>query len=274
MQSQGKGVRSVSRKIRLIAGQPWLELNNTVDKLPLVAKDGIHFGFGFNVPKSKTRVDIPWGVMEMEKDQWLQGNRNWIALQRWLDVSNEQNGVTWCSLDAPLFEYGKMSANIALSWGGKGPWITKLEPSSTIYSWVMNNHWHTNFPLTQDGPVSFRYRILPHGAYNAAVANRFGMEQSQPLTHVTANTDPHIKPIINIDNEKVVVSIIKSTGDDKTVIVRLRSLSDKEEVVNMDFTGRIAQKIYLCNTEENPDKEIVDRVSIMPFGLTTLRITF
>ena len=88
----------------------------------------------------------PLGVMEMEKDQWPQANRNWIALQRWLDVSNDTHGVTWCALDAPLFEYGDRTANISLGWGGQGPWLTKLEPSSTVYSWAMNNHWHTNFP--------------------------------------------------------------------------------------------------------------------------------
>ena len=143
-----------------VAGQPWVEISNVVDKLPLVAKDGIHFGFGFDIPQGRTRVDIPWGVMEMEKDQWPQGNRNWIALQRWLDISNEQDGVTWCSLDAPLFEYGDMTANIDSEWGNNGPWIKKLTPSSTVYSWAMNNHWITNFPLTQDGPVPFRYRCL------------------------------------------------------------------------------------------------------------------
>lgn len=107
----------------MVAGLPWLEITNVVDKLPLTEKDGIHFGFGFNIPQSTTRVDIPWGVMEVEKDQWKQGNRNWLTLQRWLDVSNSTHGITWCSLDAPLFEYGSRSANIALGWGGKGPWI-------------------------------------------------------------------------------------------------------------------------------------------------------
>ena len=146
VESTMKGCRSVTRTIRLVAGQPWVETTNVVDKLPLLDKDGIHFGFGFNVPQGVTKVDIPWGVMEMEKDQWPQANRNWIALQRWLDVSNDTHGVTWCALDAPLFEYGDRTANISLGWGGQGPWLTKLEPSSTVYSWAMNNHWHTNFP--------------------------------------------------------------------------------------------------------------------------------
>ncbi|MEI6176298.1 MAG: glycoside hydrolase family 38 C-terminal domain-containing protein, partial [Verrucomicrobiota bacterium] len=186
--SKATGCRAVSRSVRLIAGQPWVETSNIVDKLPLVAKDGIHFGFGFDIPNSTTRVDIPWGVMEMEKDQWPQANRNWLAMQHWLDVSNDKEGVTWCSLDTPLFEYGGMTANVATGGGSRGSWLTKLAPSSTIYSWAMNNHWHTNFPLTQDGPVTFRYRIRPHaGGYDAAAANRFGLEQAQPLAHVTTN---------------------------------------------------------------------------------------
>ena len=59
MVSKATGCRSVSRSVRLLAGQPWVEISNVVDKLPLVEKDGIHFGFAFNLPDSKTRVDIP-----------------------------------------------------------------------------------------------------------------------------------------------------------------------------------------------------------------------
>ncbi len=58
--SKATGCRSVTRSVRLVADQPWVEITNVVDKLPLVAKDGIHFGFGFDVPQGRTRVDIPW----------------------------------------------------------------------------------------------------------------------------------------------------------------------------------------------------------------------
>ena len=264
-------MRSVSRSVRLVWGQPWLELSNTVDKLPLLEKDGIHFGFGFNIAGGKTRVDIPWGVMEVEKDQWPQANRNWFTLQRWLDISNDQVGVTWCSLDAPLFEYGKMSANNAHGWGNGGHWIEKVEPSSTIYSWVMNNHWHTNFPLTQDGITGFRYRIRPHGVFSASAANRFGMEQSQPLVHVVANTDPKITPFVQLDNSKVVVSILKATGDRKAFIIRLRSLSQQEENVQLSFAKRPGA-IHLCDVEEKPSKPVTGPIKMLPWGMTTIRV--
>lgn len=269
--SKAKGVRSVRRSIRLVRGQSWLELSNTVDKLPLLEKDGVHFGFGFNITGGKTRVDIPWGVMEVEKDQWPQANRNWFTLQRWLDISNDQLGVTWCSLDAPLFEYGKMSANNAHGWGNRGHWIEKVEPSSAIYSWVMNNHWHTNFPLSQDGVTGFRYRIRPHGVFSASVANRFGMEQSQPLVHVAANIDPKITPFVQVDNNKVVVAILKATGDRKIFIIRLRSLSQQQEDVQLRFPKQ-PKNIYLCDVEEKPSKAVTAPIKMLPWGMATIRV--
>lgn len=272
--SKAKGCRSVSRSVRLVSGLPWVEISNTVDKLPWEEKDGIHFGFGFNIPQSTTKVDIPWGVMEVEKDQWKQGNRNWLTLQRWLDVSNQTHGVTWCSLDAPLFEYGNRWANIALGWGGQGPWQKKLAASSTIYSWVMNNHWHTNFPTTQEGPVTFRYRMYPHSKFDIVDSNRFGLEQAQPLVHVVAGKDPKLSPVLVIDNERVYATVLKSTARDNEMIVRLRSVSDKEETLTLTYPARQPSKVRICNLEEIPGEEIRGAFAIRPYGQMTLKIEF
>jgi hypothetical protein len=271
--STATGCRAISRSVRLIAGQPWVEIANSVDKLPLVAKDGVHFGFGFDLPKGRTRVDIPWGVMEVEKDQWPQGNRNWIALQRWLDISNDDEGVTWCSLDAMLFEYGAMTANIAMHPVNKAKWLRKLEPSTTIYSWVMNNHWYTNFPLTQDGPVQFRYRIWLHGAYDAAAANRFGLEQAQPLAHVAANNNPKLTPLVAVNNDRVCVTILKPSNDGKSTILRLRSLSDKPEDVTLSFPAGAPKSVRLCAIEEIPG-DPAENITMLPHGLATVRVEF
>lgn len=272
--SKAKGCRSVSRSVRLVSGLPWVEISNTVDKLPWEEKDGIHFGFGFNIPQSTTKVDIPWGVMEVERDQWKQGNRNWLTLQRWLDVSNQTHGVTWCSLDAPLFEYGNRWANIALGWGGQGPWQKKLAASSTIYSWVMNNHWHTNFPTTQEGPVTFRYRMYPHSKFDIVDSNRFGLEQAQPLVHVVAGKDPKLSPVLAIDNERVYATVLKSTARDNEMIVRLRSVSDKEETLTLTYPARQPSKVRICNLEEIPGEEIRGAFAIRPYGQMTLKIEF
>lgn len=270
--SKAKGCRSLSRSVRLVQGQPWVDISNVVDKLPLVEKDGIHFGFGFRVPDGKTRIDIPWGIVDVEKDQWKAGNRNWLAMQRWLDVSNDRAGITWCSLDAPLFEKGGMTANISLGWGGKGPWLSSLKPGTAIYSWVMNNHWHTNFPLTQDGPVRFRYRLLPHHGYDAVQANRFGMEQAQPLVHVAAANDPQVVPLLQLDNEKVYVTILKPDGTGEATLVRLRSLSDVPESVRLRYPAGTPRRVSLCEQEEKAGKPLPETLTLPPYGMLTLRV--
>jgi len=271
--SKATGCRAITRSVRLIKGQLWVEITNIVDKFPLAEKDGIHFGFGFDIPQGTTRVDIPWGVMEVEKDQWAAGNRNWLTMQRWLDISNEKNGITWCSLDAPLIESSAMTANQTGTWSGeRKPWLKKLEPSSTVYSWVMNNHWFTNFPLTQDGPVTFRYRILLHGAYDAAVANRFGLEQAQPLVPLAANTNAISKPLIALEGSPAVtVSILKSTTEGKTVIMRLRSVANTDEIVRLSWPAGNPKAINLCEKEEIPGAKISTEVTVPANGFVTLK---
>jgi hypothetical protein len=271
--SKAPGCRSVTRTIRLIQGLPWLEITNVVDKLPLTAKDGVHFGFNFSLPAAVTRVDIPWGVMQVEADQWKAANRNYLAMQRWVDISNDQQGITWCSLDAALFEHGGLTANQTGDWSGeRKPWLTRLEPSSSIWSWVMNNHWFTNFPLTQDGPVTFRYRILPHGAYNAATANRFGLEQAQPLVALAADKNPITKPLIAIEGAPAVtVSSMKSSGDGKSVIIRLRSVSDKPETVRLTWPAGMPQLVSLCEREECPSAKIDGEIVVPAMGMVVLK---
>ena len=271
--SKGRGCRSVLRKVRLVCGQPWLEISNTVDKLPLVAKDGIHFGFGFNIPQATTRMDIPWGIVEVEKDQWSMANRNWLTMQRWIDISNYSDGVTWCSLDAPLVESGTMTANQTGTWAGeRKPWLKKLRPDGTVYSWVMNNHWFTNFPLTQDGPVEFRYRILPHEGYDAALANRFGMEQSQPLIHLAADKNAISKPLLSVNGPpSVAVSIVKSTTVAGSVIIRFRSVSDSDESVKISWPAGDPSEVNMCEQDEISGKQVGNEVTVPSNGMLTLK---
>ena len=273
VKSKGPGCRYVSRSVRLVYGQPWLEIANVVDKLPLVAKDGIHFGFGFDLPQAVSRMDIPWGIVRLEEDQLKIANRNWLTMQRWIDISNDRDGITWCSLDAPLIESGAMTANQSGTWSGeRKPWLTKSEPGSTVYSWVMNNHWFTNFPLTQDGPVTFRYRILPHGAYDAATANRFGLEQAQPLVHIAAKNNAISKTIVAVEgSSSVSVTVIKSTAEAGAVIIRLRSVSLSDEEVRLTWPAGSPKRINVCEKEEVPGMVVNNAVKVPANGLITLR---
>ncbi|MEI6175458.1 MAG: glycoside hydrolase family 38 C-terminal domain-containing protein [Verrucomicrobiota bacterium] len=255
VESQAEGCKWLRREVRLLAGQPQIEIINTLDKTATTTKEGVHFGFAFDIPQPRTRMDIPWGVAEVDADFFPEANRNWICFQRWLDISNAERGVTWTSLDAPTFQSGAITANIIGAAINSPAWIRKLQPSGTIYSWALNNHWHTNFPLSQEGVLTFRYGILPHNTgYNAAAANRFGIEQARPLICTPTQGARSITPPVTIDNPSVVISSVKSESTD--LIVTLRSLSDRQETVSVTTAGGAQKSLTLP-----PNGVRVDRIA-------------
>jgi hypothetical protein len=272
VESKAEGCRKLTREIRLIAGQPQLEILDVVDKIATRKKEGVHFAFAFNVPNATTRMDIPWGVMNPLTDQLPGANKNWLAFQRWIDVSNDKAGVTWVGLEAGIVQFGDITANLL----GAVPlhaWSKKLGDMRTIVSWALNNHWHTNFPLAQDGDIPFRYAILLHGAYDPAVANRFGLEQNRPLVAVPAGRYPVEKPLVAMDNPRVFVSTLKPSEDGQATILGLRSLSDKLEQVKLSFPAGTPKSVHLCTVAEIPG-EPAQSLSLLPLGLVTLRLEF
>lgn len=272
--SDAEGCNSLNREVSVIAGKPYIELCNIVDKIAITQKEGIHFGFAFDVPDPITQVDVPWGVMELEKDQLPQGNRNWIALQRWLNISNEERGVTWCALNACSFESGDMTANILGGAFASPKWIRKIEPSATVYSWALNNHWHTNFSLSQEGIIKFRYAIMPHDTkFDAATSNHFGMEQIQPLLSSMVNEDYAFEPNFSIQGDpSVCTSIMKTINEGKSTIIRLRSVSANDQSVRLNWNTKAPKSVSVCHFYEEAGNQITGNQIVVPaMGFITLR---
>ncbi len=152
--------------MRVVDGLDRVELVNHVDRKSVREKDGVHFGFGFNVPAGTVRMETPWAVVRPNLDQLPGSCRNWFTVQRWVDVSNQDRGITWAPIDAPLMQIGGMTANLLGSVPFRD-WMTNALDSQTLYSWAQNNHWHTNYKIDQPGVTTFRYLLRPHrGGYS------------------------------------------------------------------------------------------------------------
>src|SRR5262249_51796695 len=60
IESEAPGCRSLRREVRVFDGLDRMELINTVDRLPIRTKEGLHFGFGFSVPRGTVKMDVGW----------------------------------------------------------------------------------------------------------------------------------------------------------------------------------------------------------------------
>jgi alpha-mannosidase len=265
-ESKAPGCNWLKREVRVVYNRSWIDLTNSFDKISTRVKEGIHFGFAFNVANGTTRIDIPWGVMIPNYDQLPAANRNWLTFQHWVDISNSKVGVTWTAIESPLLEYGRLSPNLR-GWAFRQKyWYKKFEKSQTIFSWALNNYWSTNFPLEQGGIIDLHYAILPHGSYDPVTANRFGMDENRPLIAVPVEKKPLTKSWVRIGNPKVFISILKQSDDGKGMILRLRSVSDKPERVQLTWTNETPRKLYSCLANEKPQNEIKSDRTILPYG--------
>ena len=106
--------------------------------------------------------------------------------------------------------------------------MKSIAHSSSIYSYVMNNYWHTNYKADQEGPVTFTYSILPHATFDAVDAAKFGTERRQALivSLADASTPPR-SSLLRLSSPNVLISSIKPIADGHSWLVYLYNPTEK-----------------------------------------------
>ncbi|MHC4315033.1 MAG: glycoside hydrolase family 38 N-terminal domain-containing protein [Planctomycetota bacterium] len=269
IESDAPGCNKLSREVRLVAGSDHVDIINVIDKQNIYKQEAVHLAFPFNVPKGIMRMDTPWSVVRPETDQLPGACKNYFTVQRWVDVSNSDYGVTWATVDAPLVEVGAITNDPR---GGVG-WIKKIEPSTTLYSYVMNNYWETNYKAGQEGPTTFRYSIMPHRAFDSGKASKFAIEQSQPLIAVPVdNKAPVQHSVLSVEPADVIVTAFKPSEDGKAWIVRLFNIADRPVKTGLIWTKPALKTVWLSNLAEDQIVKITEPVEMAAYEFLTLRV--
>ena len=267
-ESDAPGCNKLSREVRLINGLDKIDIINTIDKTKNYEKENLRFGFPFGIKKPQTRIDIAWAVIEPEKDQLKGANKNYFTVQRWADVSDKSHGITMAVNDAPLLEVGGMNAEAWITSSDEQHWATKAEPSSLLYSWVMNNSWHTNFKASQEGISSYRYSLQPHKQFSYLQAYKFGVEQSQPLLPVY-NQDVPLQIFKVNENTSAVITSVRKTDNSSNYIIRLYNPTKEETSVKPAY-DKNTFVLFSSNGREERISMIDGSIKLNPFGVITI----
>jgi len=289
VEAQAPGCHKLTREVRLITGLEHVELINIVDKKRIEVdakpgdwkhasydnKEGVHFGFAFNVPNGVMRMDIPWAMARPEADQLPGACKNWLTVGRWVDVSNDNHGITWATLDAPLIEVGSITSFLQwVSEDGQG-WIRHLDPKTQIfYSFVMNNHWFTNYRAYQEGPTRFRYALRPHEKFQPGQAKRFGLSVSQPLLAFPAVDKNCTESRLRVKPDHVLITDVKPSDDGKALIIRLFAAGDQNAEATLNWSDPQPKSLWLSDLGEKPLRKINNPIKVPAWGIVTLRARF
>ena len=291
IESEAPGCNSLVRKIRVAAASDYVELINIVDKrrAPMNpnpgkggpgdywaqhgGKESVQFAFPFNVKDGRIRIDVPLAVMRPEIDQLPGSCKNWLPVGRWIDVANDEYGVTWATLDAPLVEIGEISATLLGSQRNPSVWRKHVAPTQKFYSWVMNNHWGTNYRAYQEGEATFRYALRPHKGHDAAAAARFATALSQPLIPApAAASDAHRTPLLRVDPDDVLVTALKPSDDGQAWILRLFGASGEDREAKLVWSSPQRKSLWLSDLNEKPVRKSGDSILVRAWDLVTLRV--
>ena len=279
IESDAPGCNHLSREVRLIDGLDRVDIINRVDKKAVREKEGVHFGFGFAVPDAQVRLDVGWAVIRPNEDQIPASCRNWFSVQRFVDVSNANYGVTLATLDAPMVEIGQITGRLIGSpsdpteylFSNPKAWMDRALESPTIYSFVMNNHWGTNYRADQEGLVEFRYSIRPHGAYSPLEAVRFGVQCSQPLLATIASEPASTEPRLTVMPAGVIVTSLRPSREGKAMIARLYGASGRAEQATIRWAAPVPKAVWVSDLSERPLQAVAETVDVPAWGVVTLR---
>jgi hypothetical protein len=269
--STASGCRSLVQEYRVIDEIERVDMVNTMDKEKIREKEAVHFAFPANPKDGVFRLDGGWGIVRPVADQLPGSCAEYFSTGRWLDISNQEYGLTWTTVETPLVQVGAMVDESSDDHGLR-QWRKDVVPGSTFYSYAMNNYWHTNYVADQPGIASVGYALYPHAIFVATDAFRRGLEQSQPLiVRSTTSAVPVPATLFAPSIPGVVTTSVKQSTDGKAVMVRLFNVSGKPEEFRLIWKDLKPAKVYCSSVFETKDGEAGGTFSLPAFGILTLR---
>lgn len=227
--SDAPGANKLERIISLYSGSNQVLIHNILDKKAIRTKEGVHFGYPFNAQLTETTLDAGYGTIEFLKDQLAGSNMDFLYGRRWLDVSSGDKGVQWMLLESPLVEPNSMVDERKEVVPNYKEWKKTEKPTSTWFSYVMNNYWHTNYKADQSGIVNFKYALRPHETTDRAVMEKEVAEFTQPLIAMTVKEDVKLPAnLFELTNSRIVVTSL-TPNQDGTILMRLFNPEQSEQ---------------------------------------------
>ena len=258
--THGPAPAFIKRRILLYQDLPWIEIRNSVNKQASAIREQIYFAFPFALRGKVTAFcEEPYAMMRWDRDILPGAWRGYVSQQHWVDVSGEDYGVTWSSLEAPVVSLGGINSN---QWDAN--WHKTYVPGNGhVYSYIMSNIWNCNYPIWQGGEAAFSYKFISHaGACDTSKAARFGWGHATPLLGSVVESQDGPLPEksytgISVDVDNVMITAIKRAEDGNGWIARLYETGQKASTTaNLSIGFLNPRSAALTNLVEEDQQKV------------------
>ncbi|HZP02377.1 MAG TPA: polysaccharide lyase family protein [Terriglobia bacterium] len=247
-----------------------------IRKEPVLTRESAYVAFPFAVSAPQFAYGSQTAWVNPAKDELPGGSREWYLPTTWAAVSNHEVTAAVVPIDSPLVTFGDIT---------RGTWPADFTAkSSTIFSWLMNNYWGTNFPAWQGGDFTFRYAITSSSRFEPTSLNRTGWNALTPLEKddVGASNDGGVLPdkqagLLDVGNPDVNLLTWKVAEDGDGTILRLQETAGTPSRFNISSRYLQIEQVWSCNLLEENQAPLETSptgvtVSMQPFQVLTLRL--
>jgi hypothetical protein len=202
--------------------------------------------------------------------------RDWFTVQDFVEVAGRGAAVAWATPDAPLACFQDIN---------RGRWLTELPMTNGhVYSYAMNNYWHTNYKAGQGGEHVFRFAITSRAKADSAASARFGFEVARPLVGIVVPANPQgplVEPaasLVSVAEPNVLLTAVKRCDEGSALVVRLWEVTGRATTAHLRLAPALrAAKATVCNLVEDPCGALELRageltVPVRGAGVATVRI--
>jgi len=280
LESSSLNTPKVQTEVILFDAQKKIEFINHVQKQKVYTKEGVYFAFPFAADDPQIRYDLQDGFVDPTRDLLPGAAKEWFSAQHWIAV--QQGGVTSALVpaDAELFALGDIV---------RGKWPMELdEHRGTVFSYVMNNYWHTNYAAAQGGDFTFRYVLTSGSNLDPVRLSRLGWEEMTPLeTNEIIENDKEVSPprpldkarasFLQVNQSNVVLVNWKNAEDGRGTILRFLEVAGQTGQVDLQIPILQIQAAWICNAMEENQQQLSTadhRFSfvVKPFQIVTVRV--
>ena len=227
------GVDEVRVTLRLRHGEPRLLIANRLTKPVTRTKESAFFAFPFAAEQPKVRWEVSGGVTGSGLAHVPGAPQHMRAVRNWATVEDGADAAVWVTKDAPLVMPGTISLPYA-------PFPASTSPvgAATVYSWVHNNVWDTNFPIEQGFDATFEYAIGVRsrpGQHVEAVALATTADLVRPLGAVPAGRGGDARSsveLLTLDDDRVRLVAVVADGAGSS-LVQLQSMADEAMTIGL-----------------------------------------
>lgn len=252
-----------------------------------------YLAFPFRLPEGRFRYGGALSIIDPCRDLLPGAYADRLTVQDWVAVSDGNQSILWSSLDAPVVSLARLwpgrvsPAHSAVVRGDlQHPCQTAVDlQGGSVYSLLTANNFGTNFAVSQNGALLFRYSITTApGELSDADAAELGRAACTSMPTIFTK-HPGSRPLsttgcfLAIDHPAVQLVTLKHAEDGNGLILRVSNTSREPVSARLELPAIAVESAALTTlTEEDTDQPAafgphhVD-LTLAPRQVVTLRIT-